>query len=196
MNIDQYFDELYACLKRLPADEREDAVSFYKEYAIEGKLTEYNQMKEYFGEPHSLAAQIYAESATKQVTQEQSKKTPPLKGLTLAVAGICVLPFSFPILIVVLSVGFALLISFLAIIFSIGVTVITLGGTGIALFLKSFSFLIPFAPILWLKTFGGSLILISMTCLISFLLFFVVKHIIRFVTIALTKVIKMRQKTA
>lgn len=194
MTIDKYFEELNACLKRLPAEEREDAVNFYMEYAHEGGLTEYRQMEEHFGTPQNLAAQIYAESATKQVNQEQSQKSQVMKGLTLAVAGICALPFSFPILVVVLSVGFAFLVSSLAIIFSIGVTLIALGGTAIALFIKSFSFLVPFAPILWLKTFGGSLALIAITCLITILLLVGVKYIIKLVTIALTKVIKRRKK--
>ncbi len=194
MTIDKYFDELKACLKRLPVNEREHAVNFYMEYATEAGLTEYNQMVNHFGTPHGLAAQIYAESATKQVTQEDSKKTQVIKGFTLAVAGICTLPFSFPILIIILSIGFAFLVSSVAIIFSIGVTLIALGGVGIALFIKSFTFIFPFAPILWLKTFGGSLALISITCLITILLLLGVKYIIKLVTIALTNTIKRRKK--
>ncbi len=191
--MDHYFNELYACLKQLSVEEREDAVNFYKEYVAEGGLIEYQQMKERFGTPQSLAAQIYAESATKQVTQDQSEKTKVTKGLALAIAGICILPFHFTILIVVLSVGFAFLVSFLAIIFSIGVTLIALGKSGMVLFLKSFDLLIPFSPILWLKTFGSSLILISLTCLITILLLWGIKFIIKYVTIVLTKVIKKRR---
>lgn len=194
MTIDNYFDELYACLKRLSAEEREDAMNFYREYAAEAGLTGYHPMEELFGAPHQLAAQIYAESATKQVSQQHSPKTEVLKGLSFAIAGICTLPFSFPILMIVLSVGFAFVVSFFAIVFSIAVTLLALGGSGIALFFKSFSFLVPFSPVLWLKALGGSLALISVTGLITLILLFGVNYILRFVTIALTKVIKRRKK--
>lgn len=94
---------------------------------------------------------------------------------------------------IALSIGIAALISILAIGFSMGVTLLALGGTGIAVFVKSFSYLVPFAPILWLKTLGGALILISITLLITILLFFAAKFIIKFITVGISKTIKKRR---
>ena len=194
MTSDNYFDKLYACLNKLPIGEREEAVSFYKEYAEEGNLTEYQQIEERFGTPQSLAAQIYADSATKCVTHQTGEKNHIWKGFSLAVIGICTLPFSFPALMIALSIGIAALVSILAIVFSMGVTLVALGGTGIALFVKSFSFLVPFAPILWLKTLGGALILISIALLIIILLFFAAKFIIKFITVGISKTIRKEKR--
>lgn len=65
MTSERYFSELAAQLSRLPAQEREEALRFHREYAQEAGFTTYQELEACFGTPKALASRLYAESAVK-----------------------------------------------------------------------------------------------------------------------------------
>lgn len=60
---EEYFSELAACLKPLPAAERGDTLAYYREYAEEGGLIDAGRLTAHFGPPAALAAHILADAA-------------------------------------------------------------------------------------------------------------------------------------
>lgn len=60
---EEYFSELAACLKPLPAAERGDTLAYYREYAEEGGLIDADRLSAHFGPPAALAAHILADAA-------------------------------------------------------------------------------------------------------------------------------------
>ncbi len=89
MTTAQYFDELIFCLNQLPAAERDEAVRFYREYADEAGLTDYERLAERFGTPKELAYRI--RTGTAEMPASQSPSRSGLRGfkkLPLCIAGL------------------------------------------------------------------------------------------------------------
>lgn len=190
MTTEKYITELNALLDKLSDSDRKDSVEFYKEYAEEASITTYEGMVEVFGLPQTLASNIYADSAIKQVKAENGKKGSVGKGFLIGLSALFTLPFTLPILAVGSCVIFAVFISMIGIIFSLGFSLIALGGTAISLFFRSFAFLFRWDIILWLKSLGGALIMGSVAVGSVFFIVFIAKTIIKFATIFISKFIK------
>ena len=126
MTSERYFSELAAQLGRLPAQEREEALRFHREYAQEAGFTTYQELEECFGPPKALASRLYAESAVKASEEKGTGK--PGKALIIGLAALLSLPVTFPLVLVILIVLFVVLVLILAVGFSIGVTVFALGA--------------------------------------------------------------------
>lgn len=204
MSIDRYFNELRDCLRKLSDEERNEIIDFYREYAEDSAISEYDQMAEHFGTPRELSSRIYAESAEKyaKTAYEQnafnkscsdnsktSRGSNIWKGLAIALAGLFALPFSFPVLIICAAVSFSLLVSVISIIFAIIGTILTLGVTGFYLFFKSFTFLSPFMPVIWIKSLVGGLALIVFAAGVIILLFFLLRFVAKLITLFLSKLV-------
>lgn len=65
---EEYFAELARCLQSLPAAEREETLTYYREYAQEGGLLDAEQLREHFGPPSALAARILEDGTGKRPT--------------------------------------------------------------------------------------------------------------------------------
>ena len=63
---EEYFAALADCLKEMPAAEREETLTYYREYAQEGGLLDAEQLREHFGPPSALAARILEDAAGKR----------------------------------------------------------------------------------------------------------------------------------
>lgn len=99
MTAAQYFDELVFCLNQLPAQERDEAVNFYREYAQEAGLSSYEQLVQRFGVPKILAARICAgDTERPSLSQQPKAKWRNPKMISWGVAGllvVCLLIFAF-----------------------------------------------------------------------------------------------------
>lgn len=62
---EEYFAALEACLKQMPAADRAQTITYYREYAQEGGLLDAEQLREHFGPPEALAARILEDEAGK-----------------------------------------------------------------------------------------------------------------------------------
>lgn len=69
---EEYFAALEECLKQMPAEERAETMTYYREYAQEGGLLDAEQLEEHFGPPQVLAARILQDDADKR-TQGTAK---------------------------------------------------------------------------------------------------------------------------
>ena len=191
MTAQQYFDELDAQLTRLSPEERQEATAFYREYAQEAGLMDYEALAERFGSPKALAAQIYAEAAEKTISGETGK--PHIgRGFLMALAAVFSLPVALPMLIVPAALLFALLVTVGSLVISLGATLLGLGVTAVTLFVKSFGFLVPFAPVLLLKSLGGALVLGAITIFAVAALYTATRWALRHLTILMTQYAKRR----
>lgn len=189
MSTDKYFKELSACLNKLSDEDRQEVIGFYTEYSEEAHLDSYEALVHRFGTPKKLASKIYADAAVKNLEGDHKKIG---KAFSFGAIALFSLPFSFPFIIAAVSILFACSVAAIAILFSVAVTVFALAKTAVLLFIKSFAFLSPFTPVLWLKTLGGSLILVAITAAILCILLFAVKLLIKLITILMSKMVKRR----
>lgn len=67
---EEYFAALVDCLKEMPAAEREETLTYYREYAQEGGLLDAAQLREHFGPPSALAARILEDAAGKRANAQ------------------------------------------------------------------------------------------------------------------------------
>lgn len=63
---EDYFAALEECLKQMPAAERAETMTYYREYAQEGGFLDAEQLEEHFGPPQVLAARILQDDADKR----------------------------------------------------------------------------------------------------------------------------------
>lgn len=188
----EYCDQLSQCLSRMNKIDKEEAINYYTEYAIDAGFTTYEQMENHFGIPKDLAAKIYSEAAMKELEVDNKKKGSSTKALWIGLLALFSLPMAFPFAIASVAILFAFAVSFIAILFAMVVTIGSLGITAVALFVKSFNFLIPFDPLLWLKSFGGSIFLGSMVVLSLIAMFFAIRFISRTIVVMISKIVKRR----
>ena len=193
MTIETYFTELEAALSKLSPADRQESLEFYREYAVEAGMTQYEEMAQHFGAPQALAANIYAECAAKQVQRTTTGHGGSVgKAFLIGLTALFALPMAIPALITLIAVLFALFVSVAAILFSFGTVLFSLGATAVALFLHSFTFLLPFAPALWCKSMGGALLLGAITVAAAMLLYTGIRHLLRWITLAISRHIKRR----
>ena len=88
---EEYFAELARCLQSLPEAEREETLTYYREYAQEGGLLDAEQLREHFGLPSALAARILEDGAGKRPTGQaaqtaQAAPQPPRQTHPLVIA--------------------------------------------------------------------------------------------------------------
>jgi uncharacterized membrane protein len=98
MTREEYLNELNKALKRIPKEERENAISYYREY-FEDAGDEQEVIRE-LGEPKELARKILIECAEKNLDEENGKGK---KNSWLVFLGMMALPIS-PMLVFVMAV--------------------------------------------------------------------------------------------
>uniref|UniRef100_UPI0034504F0A DUF1700 domain-containing protein n=1 Tax=Carnobacterium sp. TaxID=48221 RepID=UPI0034504F0A len=192
-----YCEKLNISLSRIPNQEKEEVIDYYLEYAVDAGYTSYEQMESKFGSPKNLAAKIYSEVSMKELENKNNdRKGNSIKALRIGLIALFSLPMAFPFIIASSAISFAFIISFFAILIALIVTIGSLGLTAVALFIKSFSFLIPFYPFLWLKSLGGSISLAAIVILSLISLFFVIKFSTRAIVVFISKVVERRTNHA
>lgn len=67
---EQYFAELAACLSWLPEAEREEILTYHREYAAEAGMDSYEQLAAHFGAPHELADLLRQQLDTRRPEEE------------------------------------------------------------------------------------------------------------------------------
>lgn len=129
MNKSEFIKELEYCLRHLPKEDREDAISYYEEYIGEMGLEDYEDVTVKLGNPKEVAKAIIGDCTAKAVEEQKESKSVKGSGrvVWLIILGIFSLPLSLPIAIVI----FALALTFLIVIFAV---LLALGVGGLALF--------------------------------------------------------------
>lgn len=120
MNKIEFIDKLEKKLKYLPKEDREDAISYYKEYLEDMGVSESEDVTDKLGNPSEIAAGIIAECTEKKI--EENKNEKKVKNSTqiiwLVVIAVCSIPILIPvaivlfmIILVVLTIALCLMIS-------------------------------------------------------------------------------------
>lgn len=140
MTMEQYIAALEQELRHLPKEERDGAISYYREYFEEAKASApdgaYDPVAE-FGEPSELAAQILQQMAQRIVEPEEENVTPaaeqkkksPFSAVWIVVLAILASPIALPVGIALVAVIFSLVL----VVFSVSLALCVAGiASGIA----------------------------------------------------------------
>ena len=137
MNKKEFLDALSKQLRLMPKEDKEDALTFYREYLEDYGFDDNEDVTSKIGKPKEIAKSLIAECTMKHIENNEEKKTPrkTARIVWLAIISIFTLPVTLPLaialLIVVITLLFTLLIVFLSILAS-ALAVIFAGGTAIA----------------------------------------------------------------
>ena len=137
MNKQSFLKQLERELKHIPAEDREDAITYYREYFEEMGIEDTTEVPAELGSPKELARAIIDECVDKHV-ERQGKKGCMKNGASLVwliILGICAAPIA--LLMVIVGVAFIFLIAVM--LFFIGVAIFLAGVGGLLMGI----FLIP-----------------------------------------------------
>ena len=139
MSRDKYLRELETKLKKLPNDEIEDALDYYREYFDEAGEENSELVIRKLGSPTQVAKNILAEYATKEFTEHPESAKKSISAIWFILLAILASPIALPILIVVLSMVFTIVILCGAFLFTFFTLIISLAFAGIVSIVAGFS---------------------------------------------------------
>lgn len=192
MSLNEYFAELTNHLKRLSEYERREALEFYREYVSEAGIETGEEMRMHFGSPRELAAVIYAQAAEKEVHPDSEKKGHTGRGFLIGLAALACFPLSASVVVILISVGFALLVSVGSIFFSLIVSGAAIAISGVWALIHGFTYISPFQPGALLMSLGSFLILTPLGCAFFALMIWATKKVMDCMTLFITKYIRRR----
>lgn len=137
MNKQTFLKQLERELKHIPAEDREDAIAYYKEYFEEMGADDELDVTVGLGSPRELARIIISECADKHV-ERQNKEGGMKNGAVtvwMVILAICAAPIALPMA----MAGVVLLIAFIVVLLAIGISVFAAAAAGLMLEL----FMIP-----------------------------------------------------
>ena len=141
MNKNEFIKELSTRLKYIPAEDREDAISYYTEYIEDMNLSEDEDVTKNIGQPKDVAKAILSDVKDKHISQQKESKSAKGTAMVvwLVILGLLSAPLSIPIGIVALALAFALVVTVAAIILSLFAAAAALLFGGIVALLAVFS---------------------------------------------------------
>ncbi len=178
MNKAGFIDELDKRLKYIPAEDREDAIEYYKELLSDMEFADDEDVTARLGSPKDAAKKILDECKDKHVAEYEEKKT--VKGhatvVWLSILGVLSLPLSLPLAIVVLALAITLVVVFISVIIALTATAVSLVLGGLACFV-----FMCMAPGIAQKAviFGMGLATFAIGVLACFGLFYMIRTIFR-----------------
>lgn len=141
MTKNEYMKELENALRRLPKEEREEALSYYREYFEDAGPEKEVEVLEELGDPKVAASQILKDVAIKRLEEPEKAARKGLSTIWIVLLALCAapvgLPFLFSAVVVCLVMAFVFFV-LLAVFLFVG---IVLAGSGIASIAAGFYFL-------------------------------------------------------
>jgi uncharacterized membrane protein len=130
-NSQEYIRKLDRLLKKLPPDERNDAVRYYAEYLADAGPEREAEAISGLGSPAQVASGIKADAAMRQLEEGKPRMRTGISAVWLAVLGVFALPIALPLAIAGFAVVFSVLVSVFAVLFSLIVSMASLFLSGI-----------------------------------------------------------------
>lgn len=131
MNREEFLSKLRKCLKRLPPEEIDSALSYYAEYLDDvGPENEASAIAK-LDSPYKIASQITADYAVRDMQAAPSAK----KGLAtvwVVLLAVFASPIAVPIALALACVAFALVITVFAVLFSLAAAALSIAVAGLA----------------------------------------------------------------
>lgn len=173
MTKEQFLHDLEKKLKHLPANERADAVQFYREYFEEAGPENEQRVIAELKSPAHIASKILAEFAEREMDAgkkaHKKQKRSFGNGILFAMLALCAAPIALPLLTVVVVSVVTVFAVLTALVFA---SVIVAAALAIAAFAALFSF-----PVWTFVLLGGALVSAG----ISILLILLIKHFVSFI---------------
>lgn len=142
MELEQYIKALQWELRRLPKEERKEAMNYYREYFEEAAEAAengaYDPMEE-FGEPRALAQRIIQESVGKLLDETSKTKKKGSSAVWIVILAIFASPIALPLGITMIVLMLCLVIMVVAVIgslFAAGAAILSAGVIGIGLSIR------------------------------------------------------------
>ena len=160
MKTNEYIKNLSYHLRKLPAREREDAISYYREYIEDAGIETEEEAIAIFGPAHQLAAGIKADMAMRNFEEEKPKMKKGISAVWLAILGVFAIPVGVPIAVAAFVIIIAILIVILAVIISFFAVAISLFAGGAASVILGFAVIFA-SPMTTLFAVGAGLALMA-----------------------------------
>lgn len=181
MSREEFLTVLENRLKRLPKEERVEAVSYYSEYLEEGSVEE-------LGNPDVIARQIIDQCAIKSL--DSKEKGSSLKTLWIVLLAVFAAPVAIPVAVAVGAVVLALMLTAGAVVISVAVCGAAFIAIGIYTAVIGIAILSAVNFINMLMVVGIGLILIGGGLLILIGIYYAAKLLIRQLARLLGKMVK------
>lgn len=173
MTKEQFLYELEKKLKHLPADERADAVQFYREYFEEAGAENEQRVIAELKSPAHVASKILAEFAEREMDvgrkAHKKRKRSFGNGILFAMLALCAAPIALPLLSVVVVVVVTVFAVLTALVFA---SVIVAVALAIVSFIALFAY-----PVWTFLLLGGAFVSAG----VSILLILLIKHFASFI---------------
>lgn len=131
MTMNDYMRELELALRRLPKEEREEALSYYREYFEDAGPEKETEVIEELGDPKLAASQILKDVAIKRLDEPKQAAKNGLSTVWIVILALCAAPVGLPILVLTFVFGLTLAVFFFCIFLALFLTGIILAGTGV-----------------------------------------------------------------
>lgn len=141
MNRNEYMLELEAALRRLPKEEREEALSYFREYFEDAGPEKEAEVIEELGDPKAAASQILKDVAIKRLEEPKAAAKKGLSTIWIVILALCAAPLGLPLLLVVFVLGLTAVIVLFAIFLSLFITGVSLAAAGLVSAAAGFYFL-------------------------------------------------------
>lgn len=119
MKKEEFLSQLEKKLSKLPKEDREEALDYYREYLEDAGEEQEETIISKLGSPDAIANNIISECAQKSVSKNPETVKGSMNAVWLVILGILASPVAFPIAFAVIALIFALCFTVLAIIGSL-----------------------------------------------------------------------------
>ena len=161
MNTNEYIKNLSYHLRKMPAQEREDAISYYREYLEDAGIQTEEEAVSIFGPAPQLAAGIKADSAMRDFDEGAPKVKKGISAVWLAILGVFAIPVGVPLAIAAFVIIIAILIVIFSVIISFFAVAISFIAGGAASIILGF-WVITSGPMTTLFLIGSGLVLMAL----------------------------------
>lgn len=168
MNKKVFIKELEKKLKRLPKEELDDVLNYYREYFEDAMINDNEDILTRLDSPSNIASQILSEYAFKEVECNEPTAKKGIKTVWFIILAIFAAPIALPLAITAAAIIFALLAVLISLVFTFLLVTVSFIGAGIFTLIAGLSVA---SQDLWttILTVGISLILIGLGLLTGLL---------------------------
>jgi uncharacterized membrane protein len=167
LDKNEYLRKLDKKLKRLPPDERANAIAYYAEYFDEAGIANFAYAMDNLGSPSVVAAGILAEYTYQEVREKRPRIKRGISAVWFAIIGVLALPIGIPLAIAILAVAFAIIVSLGAVFFSLFATATVVTASGLACIIVG-AIILPSSLAAGALYIGGGFICISLGILLGY----------------------------
>jgi uncharacterized membrane protein len=132
MNSKEYLKKLERSLSKLQAEERMDAMEFYRELFDEAGPGQDAEIIHRLGSPKMLAAGIRADAALHEMDEGAPRVKKGISALWVAIPSVFAAPVALPVAVAIFAVLLSLLVAIAAVLISLYAVAVSLGVSGLA----------------------------------------------------------------